>query len=83
MLKKITEPQAYYQKQGMPAMPATIMPSAAPLPFNKLPQKKGSGMKVVGGIIGLALILTVGVGGIMVAQKQKELGNTAVAPTAP
>ncbi len=83
MLKKITEPQAYYQKQGMPAMPANIMPSAAPLPFNKLPQKKGGGMKVVGGIIGLALILAVGVGGIMVAQKQKELGNTAVAPTAP
>lgn len=83
MLKKITEPQAYYQKQGMPTMPASIMPSAAPLPFNKLPQKKGNGMKVVGGIIGLALILAVGVGGIMVAQKQKELGNTAVAPTAP
>lgn len=83
MLKKITEPQAYYQKQGMPGMPASVMPSSAPLPFNKLPQKSKFSMKIVGGIVGLALVLAVGVAGIMTAQKQKELGNTAVAPNAP
>ncbi len=83
MLKHITEPQAQYQKQGMPAMPAQVSPSSAPLPFNKLPQKSKFSMKVIGGVIGLALVLAVGVAGIMTAQKQKQLGNTAVAPNAP
>lgn len=83
MLKKITEPQAYYQKQGMPGMPANIMPSSAPLPFNKLPQKKNVNVRIAGGIVGLALVLALGIGGIMTAQRQKELGNTAVAPNAP
>ena len=73
MLKKITEPQALYQKEHEDG--TTSAPLHAP--------KKKTNFKIIGGFIALALFLVVGAGGVAVVQRQRQLENVAVAPTAP
>lgn len=88
MLKKITEPQALYQKDGtattqQPGMPTMPSAGSAQPPLHKVPPKnKAISMKVIGGIVAFAVILVVGVAGILIAQRQQQVEGP-VAPTAP
>lgn len=81
MLKRITEPQAMYTKQGalppMPGYPAQPSMSSSsnfsPKKFNK---------KIVTSVIAVALFLVVGVAGVMTALRQQQVAGP-VAPNAP
>jgi len=88
MLKKITEPQALYNKDTsaspQPVVSAQLATPAVMAQPSHTPrnQKKGLNMKMIGGVVAFAIILVVGIAGIMIAQRQRQVDGP-VAPTAP
>lgn len=76
MFKKITEPQALYEK----APPAGQVSSSS---FTTPPKRPGKlNMKIAGSIVAVCLVAVVGVAGVLIAQRQQNVEGP-VAPNAP
>lgn len=78
MLKRITEPQALYTKQGSSHTTMPVMPSS----HTSLPPKKSVSKKVVLTVVAVALFLVVGIAGVLTAMRQRQVAGP-VAPNAP
>ena len=72
MLKRITEPQALYEKEHS---------ADGSAPAKSTMKKRPTG-KIIAGVLGAVLFLVVGVAGVMVSQRQQEVAGP-VAPNAP
>lgn len=77
MLKKITEPQALYQKSG------GKQPAGTPtMPNKQQSSNKKTNWKIVGSILVVSIVAIVGVAGVLIAQRQRQVEGP-VTPNAP
>jgi fimbrial isopeptide formation D2 family protein len=81
MLKKITEPQAQYFKQGQQLSGAGY-PAQPNMSATSNPPGKKFNKKIITSIFAVALFLVVGVAGVMTALRQQQVAGP-VAPNAP